>query len=60
LVARLNPDSSKELGGWEAGKLRARLRMGRAESGAMGFAPFVTFLCLPDYSRLAMKAIPID
>jgi len=69
----LNSDSSKKflfpgnpksaiqgmLGSWEAGKLRGWRRMGRAEPGVMGFALPSTFSCLPGYSKLRMKAIPI-
>jgi len=34
--------------------------MGRAEPGVMGFALSIIFLCLPGYSGLTMKAIPIE
>jgi hypothetical protein len=59
-----NPRDAGKPGGKEAGRLGSRelgawRRMGRAGSGLMGFALSITFSCLPGYSRLTKKAIPI-
>ena len=52
--------SAKEAWGKEQGARELGVGWVEPVPGVMGFALSITFLCLPGYSKLTMKAIPTE